>query len=94
MSLLSVNSNILVQHTSRFPGGSGGKVPACQCRRHKGYMRVRFLGGEDPLEEGMATHSSILPGESPWADKCGSYSPQGCKESNTTEATFISIIPT
>ena len=23
-------------------------------------MRVRFLGREDPLEEGMATHSSIL----------------------------------
>ena len=22
---------------------------------------VRFLGGEDPLGEGMATHSSILP---------------------------------
>ena len=23
-------------------------------------MQVRFLGQEDPLEEGMATHSSIL----------------------------------
>ena len=23
-------------------------------------MQVRSLGGEDPLEEGMATHSSIL----------------------------------
>ena len=23
-------------------------------------MRVQFLGGEDPLEEGVATHSSIL----------------------------------
>ena len=22
--------------------------------------QVQFLGGEDPLEEGMATHSSIL----------------------------------
>ena len=28
-------------------------------------MRVQSLGGEDPLEEGMATHSSIFfPGES------------------------------
>ena len=26
--------------------------------------RVRFLGGEDPLENEMATHSSITPGES------------------------------
>ena len=25
---------------------------------------VQSLGGEDPLEEGMATHSSVLPGES------------------------------
>ena len=28
-------------------------------------MRVRSLGQEDPLEESMATHSSILAGESP-----------------------------
>ena len=23
-------------------------------------MQVRFLGGKDPLEEGLATHSSVL----------------------------------
>ena len=27
-------------------------------------MQVQFLGQEDPLEEGMATHSIFLPGES------------------------------
>ena len=27
-------------------------------------MRIQSLGPEDPLEEGMATHSSILAGES------------------------------
>ena len=27
-------------------------------------ISVRFLGWEDPLEEGMATHFSVLPGES------------------------------
>jgi len=27
-------------------------------------MRVQFLDQEDPLEEGMAAHSSFLPGES------------------------------
>ena len=36
-------------------GGASGKEPACQCSRFK-----TSLGGEDPLEEGMATHSSIL----------------------------------
>ena len=27
---------------------------------------VRFLGGEDPLEKGKATHSSILAWRIPW----------------------------
>ena len=32
---------------------------------------VPSLGWEDPLEEGMATHSSILAGEFPWTEKPG-----------------------
>ena len=36
---------------------------------------VQSLGWEDPLEEGMATHSSTLAGESPWREEPGS--PQG-----------------
>ena len=44
---------------SGFPAGAIGKEPACQCRRYK---RRRFNPwvGKIPLEEGMATHSSIL----------------------------------
>ena len=38
---------------------SSGKEPACQCRRRK-KAQVRSLGWEDPLEESMATYSSIL----------------------------------
>ena len=34
-------------------------------------MQVRSLGGEDPLEEGMATHSSILAWKIPWAEEPG-----------------------
>ena len=34
-------------------------------------MQVRSLGQEDPLKEGMATHFSIQPGESPWTEKPG-----------------------
>ena len=46
---------------------------------------VRFLGQEDPLEKEMATHSSILPGESHgWRSLVG-YSPRGRQESDTTE---------
>ena len=32
---------------------------------------VRFLGWEDPLEEGMATHSSILAWRIPWTEEPG-----------------------
>ena len=44
-----------------------------------------ILGWEDPLEEGMATHSSILPGESHGQRSLVGYSPWACKESDMTE---------
>ena len=34
-------------------------------------MQVRFLGGEGPLEEGMATYSSILAWSIPWTEEPG-----------------------
>ena len=34
-------------------------------------MSVPFLGWEDPLEEEMATHSSILAWEIPWTEEPG-----------------------
>ena len=39
-----------------FPGGTSGKEPACQCRRHKKRWFHPWSGGSP--EEGMATHSS------------------------------------
>ena len=50
-------------------------------------MWVRSLGQEDPLEKGTATHSSILSWRIPWTEEPGGLSPQGCKESDTTEVT-------
>ena len=32
---------------------------------------VQSLGWEDPLEEGMATHSSILAWRIPWTEELG-----------------------
>ena len=32
---------------------------------------VRFLGQEEPLEKGMAAHSSILAWEIPWTEEPG-----------------------
>ena len=48
-------------------------------------MRVRSLGQEDPLEEEMATCSSIFAEESHGQRSLMSYSPWGCKESYMTE---------
>ena len=33
--------------------------------------QVRSLGREDPLEEGTATHSTILAGKIPWTEEPG-----------------------
>ena len=65
-----------------FPSGAGGKEPACQ-------TQVRALGREDPMVEGMATHSSpeFLPGESHGHRSLVGYSPWGRREVDTTEVT-------
>ena len=49
--------------------------------------RVKPLGQEDPLEEGMATHCSILAWRIPWTRSLVGYSPWNRKELDTTEAT-------
>ena len=48
---------------------------------------AQSLGWEDPLEEEMATHSSILACEIPWAEEPGISRPWGRKELDTTEVT-------
>ena len=39
--------------------------------------QVQSLGGEDPLEKGMATHSSILAGRIPWTEEPGRLQTMG-----------------
>ena len=34
-------------------------------------MQVQSLGREDPLKEGMVTHSSILARRTPWTEESG-----------------------
>ena len=38
---------------------------------------VQSLGWEDPLEKGMATHSSILAWEIPWTEELGGLQSMG-----------------
>ena len=45
--------------------------------------QVRFLGQEDPPEEGMATHSSILARRIPWTDEPGRLQFHGVTKSRT-----------
>ena len=49
-------------------------------------MRVWSLGRENPLEEGLATHSSILAWRIQGQRSLVGYSPWGHKESDMTEA--------
>ena len=46
---------------------------------------LRSLGRKDPLEKGMAAHSSLIAWRIPWTEEPGGYSPCGHKESDTTE---------
>ena len=65
-----------------FPGGSAVKnLPVVQ------ETQVRSLGWKVPLEEGMATHSSILAWRIHRQRSLAGYSPQGRKESDMTKAT-------
>ena len=58
------------------PGGSEGKESAAIQE-----TQVRPLAWEDPLEEGMATHSGFPTWRIPWTEEPGGlYSPWGCKE--------------
>ena len=46
-------------------------------------MQVQSLGQEDPLEEEMETHSSILAWEIPWAEESGGRQSMGVAKSQT-----------
>ena len=39
--------------------------------------QVRSLGWEDALEEGLATHSSVLARRTPWTEESGGLQPMG-----------------
>ena len=45
--------------------------------------QVRSLGWEDPLEKGMATHSSILAWRIPWTEEPGRLQSMGSQKSQT-----------
>ena len=48
-------------------------------------MQLQPTAWEDPLEEEMVTHPTILPGKFPGQRSLMGCSPWGCKESDATE---------
>ena len=57
-----------VRKLTGFRGSSGGKESACN---------AGDLGWEDPLEEGRATHSSLLAWRIPWTEEPGGLQSMG-----------------
>ena len=58
-----------------FPGGSAVKnLPTMQDSQE---TQVQSLGQKDPLEEGTATHSSILAWRIPWTEEPGGLQSMG-----------------
>ena len=61
--------------------GSGAKNPPTVQRDME--MWVQSLGWEDPLEKGMATHSSILAWRIPWTEEPGGLQSMESQKSQT-----------
>ena len=66
----------LISEIVSFLGGSVIKNPPAVQETW-----VQFLGLEDPLEKGMATHSSILVGRIPWTEEPGGLQSMGSQKS-------------
>ena len=58
-----------------FLGGSAIKNPPAMQESQE--MQFQSLGQEDSLEEGMATHSSILAWRIPWTEESGRLQSMG-----------------
>ena len=65
-------------YTQSFPGSPNGKESA---------RTAGDLGREDALEEGMATHSSILPWRIPWTEEPGGLQSMGSQRVGHGRAT-------
>ena len=69
MAFLPRSKHLLMSWLQGFPGGSAvNNLPAVQEFQE---TQVQSLGWEDPLEEDMATYSSILAWRIPWTEEPG-----------------------
>ena len=75
MTYLAKESEIGPRICMGFPGGSVVKNLPANAGDIK--TRVSSLGREDPVEEGMAAHSSILAWRIPWTEEPGGLQSMG-----------------
>ena len=81
-----LNGTELKSHKSDFPGGTSGKEPTCQSKRHKRhrfYPWVRTI----PWRRAWQPTLVFLPGEFLGQRSLAGYGPWGLKESDMTEVT-------
>ena len=69
-----------------FPGGTSGKEPTCQCRRHKRPEFDLWIG-RIPWRRKWKPTPVFLPEESHGQKSLAGYGPGGRKELDTTEVT-------
>ena len=60
-----------VLNTNELEGLHGGSLKNLPAMQEAQKTQVQSLGPEDPLEEGTATHSSILAWRIPWTEEPG-----------------------
>ena len=75
---------------SGFPGGSVVRSSPANAGDWLGQLLP--LGGDDPQEEGMATHSSMLAWRIPWPEEPGGATVHGVAESDMTTIKSTSIL--
>ena len=63
---VSIGNRLCYSGSEGFPGGSAVKNPPAMQETW-----VQSLEGEDPLEEGVATHFSMLDWRIPWTEEPG-----------------------
>ena len=61
----------------------GGLLRRLSGNQPKQENRVQSMGQEDPLEKGMATHSSIVAWRIPWPEEPGRLQSMGSQKNQT-----------
>ena len=75
----------------KLPGCTNGKEP-CLPVQETQEMWVQFLSQEDPLEQEMATLSSILEWKIPWSEEPGGLQSVESHRVDMTEQLNVSIL--